>query len=127
MLPLFSKKKKSENVKGKKPDVNIPAQIDKIRTIEKETGPDLGRLIHAFEYGDFTLRLDRDVTGTYRVMITVGQERWYSFSVRSDYKNYTAIEKAYEEIIAFLGSDRRLADMPNHEKLKGHYFGPGGR
>ena len=127
MSPLFSNRKKSRKKEDEKSSVNIPAQIDKIRSIESETGSDLGRLIHAFEYGDFILRLDRDVTGMYRVMVTVGQERWYSFSVRSEHKDYTALEKAYEEIVAFLGGKRRLVDMPNHENLKGHYFGPGGR
>lgn len=127
MTPLFSKKKKSRTPAGERPEIDIPAQIERIRGIEKEAGPDLGRLIHACEYGDFVLRLDRDVTGMYRVMATVGQERWYSFSVRSGHKDYAALGRAYEEIIAFLGGERRRADMPDHEKLKGHYFGPGGR
>lgn len=127
MSPLFSKKKKAQKKEDKKPEINIPSQIDKIREIEKESGSDLGRLIHAFEYGDFVLRLDRDVTGMYRVMVTVGQERWYSFSIRSQHKDYEALQKAYEQIASFLSGERRLAEMPNHEKLKGHYFGPGGR
>ena len=127
MTPLFAKKKNFKKQKTEKPDVDIPAQIDRIRAVEKESASDLGRLIHAFEYGDFVLRLDRDVTGTYRVMVTVGQERWYSFSVRSEHQDYAALQTAYEEIVDFLAGDRRLANMPSHEKLKGHYFGPGGR
>ena len=117
----------SRKTRGDRPSVNIDAHIAIIKRHEAEHGSELGRLIHGFEYGDFTLRLDRDVTGMYRVVVYLGQDRWYSFSIRCDHRDYEALHSAYDDIIAFLSGDRRLAELPNSEGLKGHYFGPGGR
>ena len=109
------------------PSVNLNVHIDAIKKHEAERGSELGRLINGFEYGDFTLRLDRDVMGMYRVAVYSGQDRWYSFSLRCPQGDYDALREAFQEIMDFLSGDRRLSGMPDHEKLKGHYFGPGGR
>lgn len=105
------------------PPVNLDEQIEKVRTIEAEGDPGLGKRIHHFDYRQFELRLDRDITGMYRVIANVGNERRYSFSIRCSYKDYEALRICFEEIMEYLGGDRRIVNLPNHERMKGHYFG----
>ena len=105
------------------PAVDIDAQIEAMRNAEADQNIDLGRRIHYFPYRQFELHLDRDITGMYRVIANVGNERRYSFSITCQYGDYEALRTAYEEIFNYLKSNRRIADLPNNERLKGHYFG----
>ena len=99
------------------PEVDLAAQIVAIRQAEAETQPRSGQLIHAFDFHEYSLRLDRDITGTYRLVANEGRERRYSFSIRGE------LEPALQEITAFLSGPRRMADLPRSETLKGHYYG----
>ena len=105
------------------PPLNIEAQIAIIKSIEAEQDIGLGKRIHQFSFREFELRLDRDVTGTYRLIANEGNERKYSFSIRCTRGNYQALMTSFQEIIAYLSGDRRIADLPSHELLKGHYYG----
>lgn len=103
--------------------VDLDAELACIRRAEAEGGMPLGRLIHRFDVDGLDLRLDRDVTGAYRITVGDGQERQYSFSVRCRPRDYDALREAYEEVVRFLRSDRRLIRLPNDDRLKGHYYG----
>lgn len=105
------------------PAVDIDAQIETIKRIEEEQKPDLGSRIHQFSYGDLELRLDRDITGSYRLCVFEGTERRFSFTVRCEQGDYESLRTSFQEIIAFLNGDRRIADLPRHDRLTGHYFG----
>jgi hypothetical protein len=120
-------RKRSRQKKRKEhewPLVNIEAQIEAIRKIEADEDIGLGRRIHCFACREFELSLDRDIMGTYRVIAYQGKERRYSFSVTCPHKDYEALQAAFEEIVQYLSGDHRLADLPNNEGMKGHYFGP---
>ena len=61
--------------------------------------------------------------GLYRVTVNEGKERRYSFTVVCEPGDYDTLRSSYEEITAFLDGDRRLANLPRHDRLKGHYYG----
>ena len=120
---LKKRKKDSDHQKMDWPSVNIEAQIEAVRTAESGESIGLGRRIHYFPFHEFELSLDREVTGQYRVIVYEGRERRYSFTVKCKHKNYESLKKAFEEITLYLSGNRRIADLPDHEGLKGHYFG----
>jgi hypothetical protein len=120
LLKRFRKSKL--NLEPEWPPLNIPAQIEAIRQVEAKGDPGLGRCYHHFEFHEFDLRLDRDITNTYRLIVNQGRDRRYSFSIYCQPGDYTSLQKAFEEIIHFLEGDRRFADIPRRQDLKGHFF-----
>ena len=93
-----------------------------MQEVEAEQKIGLGRPIHSFSYEGLELRLDRDMTGQYRVTVNEGRERRYSFTLHSAPHDYEALQAGYEEIIAFLDGTRRIGTLPDHERLKGHFY-----
>jgi hypothetical protein len=105
------------------PTVNLAAEIDAIRRIEQAEEIDLGKRIHCFRHQGLELRLDRDVLGWYRVTVSEGKDRRYSFTIVCEPGDYDTLRAGYEEITAFLDGNRHLTDLPRHDRLKGHYYG----
>ena len=101
------------------PKPNIGSIIQKAGQVEEQSGLEPGRKIHEFDYRFFTLRLDRDITRNYRVTVSQGNERIYSFTISED----PALENALHQILDFLNGSRSLKELPNSETLKGFYFG----
>lgn len=104
------------------PEVDIPGIIAQIRQAEQKEVP-LGRRIHRLDHGPWEIRLDRDITENYRITVFSGRERVYSFSVFAGEGNYEALEKAYESVVEFLESDRKIASLPDNERMKGYFYG----
>ncbi|MFQ5569644.1 MAG: hypothetical protein ACE5G0_08205 [Rhodothermales bacterium] len=105
------------------PAVDISTEIEAVRRAEADRDLDPGKRIHGFRYRGLELRLDRDVTGMYRVTVNEGRERRYSFTIVCEQGDYEALHAGYDEITHFLDGDRRVVNMPNHARLKGHYYG----
>jgi len=105
------------------PEVDLEVQIKAIEKSETEHEQGLGVLIHAFEFHEYELRLDRDITGMYRVVAMEGRERRYSFSLRCAHRDYEGLYSILDEITVYLSGERRIAGLPNSELLKGHYYG----
>ena len=84
-----------------------------------------GRRIHRFEYLQYELQLDLDITETYRVQVIEGQERVFSFSIYCSVGEYETLEAAFEQIFRFLEGQQRLADLPDNANVKGFYYGRG--
>lgn len=103
-------------------DVDISAVIAEVKANELEDIP-TGRRIHTLEHGSLEIRLDRDITGHYRVTVYEGADRRYSFTVFAKEGEYPILEKAYGEIIDFLEGDRHLSEIPDKEFIKGFYYG----
>ena len=103
--------------------IDLTAEIDRIRRVEATEEIGLGKRIHCFRHQGLELRLDRDMLGMYRVTVNEGRERRYSFTVVCAPGDYDTLRSGYEEITAFLDGDRRLANLPHHDRLKGHYYG----
>ena len=126
-------KKWIRTIRGKKPTkqrnqpewppVDLGKEIESIRNSESDTDIGLGRKIHGFPFHEFELCVDRDITGMYRLVVYQGTERKYSFSIRCKHRDYTALRSGFEEIVKFLEGNRRIADLPKQENLKGFYFG----
>ena len=104
-------------------DININAQIETVKLKETEDNIEPGRRIHYFPYLEFELQLDRDIIGLYRLVVNEGQNRRYSFTINCKQRDYESLRSAFEEIIQFLDGDRRIANLPNHDRLEGHYYG----
>lgn len=106
-----------------RPTLDLEAQIEAIRQVETSHHIDLGKQIHCFKHRGLALRLDRDVLGMYRVTVNEGKDRRYSFTILCPQGDYVALHAGYEEITDFLDGERRLTDLPRHERVKGHFYG----
>ncbi len=104
--------------------LDLDAEIRAIERAETDRAIAPGKRIHAFRYGELDLRLDRDVLGLYRVTVNQGTERRYSFTIVCPPGDYAALRSGYEAIAIFLDGDRRPADLPRTDWLKGHFYGP---
>ena len=120
IIRLFSSKKRIE---PKWPQVDIKAQIDTVKFNESNRDIGLGRRIHYFPFREFELQLDRDITGMYRVVVTEGNNRRFSFAIKCKHGDYAKLGTCFEEILQYLSGDRRIANLPNHDLMKGHYYG----
>lgn len=115
---LFSSPSKPSQEKA-----DVPAIIDEIKEVESRKSIPLGRRIHKLSYRDLDLFLDRDITKNYRVTVYQGRERIYSFSIFANQGNYDILEKGYIRIINFLDGERKVADLPGDEIIKGFFYG----
>jgi hypothetical protein len=102
---------------------DLDAQIACVAEAEAERDAGLGRRIYQFRYRDLDLRLDRDVLGRYRVTASEGPQRRFSFTVLCDQGDYAALRDGFAEITRFLDGERRVRDLPRHDRLQGHYYG----
>ncbi|MCK5147313.1 hypothetical protein KAR48_11190 [bacterium] len=105
------------------PAVDLDMQIAAIKIAEAENDSGLGILIHEFEFHEYELRLDRDITGMYRVVAMEGRERRYSFSLHCDHKDLAALRELFGMIADYLSGERHIGELPNTEMLKGHFYG----
>ena len=126
LVRRFRKRLATTNGNGthpKEPIINLTREVEVVQEVESEQEIGLGHPIHSFSYEGLELRLDRDITGQYRVTVNEGRERRYSFTFHSAPHDYEALQAGYEEIIQFLNGTRRITTLPNHERLKGHFYG----
>ncbi|MTI87898.1 MAG: hypothetical protein FH748_08020 [Balneolaceae bacterium] len=105
------------------PKTDIPKIITQIETKEQARDIPLGRKIHDFDYGMLSVRLDRDITKSYRITVWQGKERLYSFTVQTNQGNYKQLQQAYNIIINFLNGDQNLSHLPDNDLVKGFYYG----
>ncbi len=105
------------------PVVDIPAQIEVIKLIETGHSIPTGQRIHRFNYANLELRLDRDVTGNYRVTANEGTEKRYSFSIKCEQGDYPTLQRGLEEVAAFLAGERGIRNLPDHDLVKGYFYG----
>jgi len=104
------------------PPLHIEEEVNKIKSVEEKHNPKLGERIHHFDFMEFDLSLDRDVTEMYRLVAFEGKEKRFSFTIKCKQGNHELLQKAFEEIINFLKGERKLKNLPNNELLKGHFF-----
>jgi hypothetical protein len=112
----------------KEPEVPVPEPnyteiINKIKKTEESLDIQPGRKIHAFDYGLFELRLDRDITNQYRITVFRGSDRVYSFTVFITKQEVQKLDTAYRDVISFLKVNPGIAHLPDNDLLKGFYFG----
>ncbi|HET8865595.1 MAG TPA: hypothetical protein VFM80_07840, partial [Gracilimonas sp.] len=97
--------------------------VQRIQSKEEKSDIEPGRRIHEFELGTYTLRLDCDITKNYRITVSLGNERIYSFTIFAEQHDYEKLETAYSMIFDFLMTEQSLQKLPNNDLLKGFYFG----
>lgn len=91
-----------------------------VRKAEEESTIEPGRLLHRFDYDELTIRFDRDVIGLLRITASKDEERRYSFSVRCSTDEWN---DAFESVFAFLASERSIRNLPNDDRVRGHFYG----
>lgn len=105
------------------PTISVAAQIDIIRSIETNQTIPTGQRIHGFNYANLEMRLDRDVMGTYRLTVNQGRDKQFSFSINCAKGDYEKLSRGLEEVIRFLDGERSFRNLPNHDLVKGYYYG----
>lgn len=103
--------------------INIDAEIELIKSIETKHKTEPGRRIHVFGYLELELSLDLEITNTYRLVVFDGQEKKYSFSIQCKPGEYDKLKSGLEQATTYLAGERRIANLPKNNLLKGHYFG----
>lgn len=117
---IFFDRRDRETSKAK---VDISELILEIRQEESAGEIPPGRRIHRVEYGIFEIRLDRDITGNYRVTVYSGKEREYSFTVFGRKGEYEKLKEAFGKIFDFLDGEHKISNLPDNELIKGFYYG----
>jgi hypothetical protein len=115
----------TKNGKSALPAFDLDTELTLIEQAEAGRVIPTGRLIHQFAYQGLDLRLDRDMTGMYRITVNEGGHRLYSFTVVCPHEDYRTLRSGYDEIIRFLSGTRAISELPNHEHVRGHYYGAG--
>lgn len=115
----------STNGKAAHPAFDLDTELALIERAEANRVIPTGRLIHEFTYSGLDLRLDRDMTGSYRVTVNEGAHRVYSFTVACPQKDYHTLRSGYDEIIRFLSGSQAVRELPDNALLKGHFYGRG--
>jgi len=93
---------------------------DAVRKAESESPVEPGRMLHQLVYDELTIRFDRDVIGLLRITASRDAERRYSFSVRCPAGEW---DDAFRTVFAFLGSDRSFRNLPDDDRVRGHFYG----
>lgn len=118
---LFGSKQEKHN-SSFSPDINLEQILSQIKETENQD-IEPGRKIHEFDYDNFTLRLDQDITKNYRITVFQGKERVFSFTVFASQSEYEKLKLAYGEIIGYLKGEQKIADLPSSNLLKGFFYG----
>ncbi len=105
------------------PEFEISSQIRLIRQSELNCKPEPGRRIHAFEFMEFELSLDLELTGTYRLAAFMGREKKYSFSIACKPGDYEELARGIKESTDYLSGERKISELPINELIRGYYFG----
>lgn len=105
------------------PPVDLERVLAAVAEAEAAEPIGLGKRIYTFECQELELRLDRDVTGAYRVTAFEGAERRYSFTAFCARGDYACLRGALAAVVAYLEGERHLADLPKSEHVHGHFFG----
>ena len=103
--------------------LDISHIVQEVKRKEKEKEISLGQRIYAFFYKGLEFSLDREITKNYRFTVYTGKERLYSFTVFAGQGDYAALEKALEQIAAFIDGERKIKDLPKNDLLKGFFYG----
>lgn len=92
---------------------------------KKEAGGEipLGQRIFSFDYASLLYSLDREITKNYRLTIYNGEERLFSFTIFAQLGNYEILRQALEQSIAFMDSERKIANLPKNDILIGFFYG----
>lgn len=105
------------------PTLDLERAIEQIQKSEKASQTEPGRPIFKGRHTHFDIRLDRDITGHYRITAFYGTEKAYSFSVYSETTDFKSLSSAFKTVTGFLEGERNLRDLPDDDLVKGHYFG----
>jgi hypothetical protein len=123
MLNFFRRIAQRQNGSVPLPAMWIEDQLAAVRYAEAAGAVLPGKRITSSLYRHLDLRLDKDMTGMYRIGVYEGRERRYSFIVRTPAGDYDGLKSAYQVVLGFLDGDRRIASLPDLPGIKGFYFG----
>ncbi|MDZ7681832.1 MAG: hypothetical protein U5J63_09030 [Fodinibius sp.] len=108
---------------GSAESVNCRQIVKNIR----EQGPQevpVGQKIYDFSFEQFTITLDREFTGHYRISVFQNHHKVYGFTVNDKQISDKDFVTVWEIIIQFLGNDPSPKQLPEHKLIKAHFFGP---
>lgn len=95
--------------------------VESIRKREKED-PTSGNKIFSLDFGEFSILLDREFTGRYRISAFREQHKVYGFTISDKEIPDERFEQAWDHVLRFL-EDPSPADMPESKLMETHFFG----
>lgn len=96
--------------------------IQQIRSREEHDIPQ-GKLIYSLELEAYSLHLDHEFTGHYRISVFLGNHKIFGFTITEEDISDEEFAAIWETIIRFLRDDPSPKKMPNTSLLKSHFFG----
>lgn len=108
-------------------NINLRATKDTKRIVEsirkrEEEDPTSGNKIFSMDYGEFSILLDREFTGRYRISVFREQHKVYGFTISDKKVTDDQFEQAWDHVLTFL-EDPSPADMPENKLMETHFFG----
>jgi len=118
LLGLKSKPDNNINLRSTKDTKRI---VESIRKREEED-PTSGNKIFSLEYGEFSILLDREFAGRYRISAFREQHKVYGFTISDKEVTDDQFEQVWDYVLMFL-EDPTPADMPESKLMETHFFG----
>ena len=109
----------------------LPAQpgADATKIAERVTNklngekPKPGRTLLSFPHRNYQLRLDADVTQTFRLTAHQQSERVFAFLIHTDDAESEAFRDSLRQIFAYLTDRPSLKELPKTDQITGNFFG----
>lgn len=105
------------------PEIDTDKLVKKIRLREEQNDIPQGKQIYSFEVEGYSVTLDREFTGKYRISALVGPHKVFGFSVTPEKLTDDQLASIFEQVISFLTKEPSASNLPENELYKAHFFG----
>ena len=113
---------KTDNQPPARESIDTKRIVQQIRNNEEEDRPS-GRKIYSFDFKNYHINLDREITGQYRISVFLGNHKVYGFLITEEDIPDQQFVEIWDQIIRFLDENPSPKKMPDSEELTAHFFG----
>ncbi|HKK46360.1 MAG TPA: hypothetical protein VJ964_12620 [Balneolaceae bacterium] len=115
--------KTSDSGNSSQPQIDIDNLVQQIRDREKQNDIPRGKQIHTLEIKRYTVSLDREFTGKYRISIFSGPHKVFGFNIIEEHPTDEQLAEVFKQIIFFLTNNPSAKTLPESHLFKAHFFG----
>lgn len=97
--------------------------VRKIRHQEQLRDIPQGKKIHGFDYLEYSISVDCEFTGQYRISVFIGNHKVYGFIINDKDISDEHFTDAIEQILDFLSNEPSVQTLPDSNRFQSHFFG----
>jgi len=124
ILSLFGFNNKTNNGReSNRQKVDVDKLVQQIRNNEEQNKIPQGKQIHNFELEGYSVSLDREFTGKYRISAFIGPHKVYGFNIAKKEASDEQLADILRRIITFLANNPSVKTLPQNDLFDSHFFG----